>query len=400
MNESVAEGPREIVERDGVRFTLLGTAHVSRASVEEVRRLIEGGDFDAVAIELCATRHEAMHHPERMAEMNLFRVLREGRAGMVAASLFLGAYQRRLGEQLGTEPGAEMRAAEEAARDRGLPLWLVDREIGVTLRRVYRGLPWWQKLPLLSGLLGGLLSREQISEEEIERLKQGDILESSFSEFAERSPLLYETLVAERDRYMAQRLLEESRLDGKPAREVLVVVGAGHLEGLARALGEAQADAEQRAALERTPPPARWPRVLPWVIAVVILTGFAAGFMRSPDLGLRMVTDWVLINGGLSAFGAAAALAHPVTILGALLAAPLTSLNPTIGAGFVAAAIELCMRQPQVADFQALRDDVIRARGWWSNRVARVLLVFLFVTLGSAAGTYIGGFRVFEHLFS
>ena len=393
----MTQGPRRIVERDGVRFTLLGTAHVSRASAEEAAELAGREDYDAVALELCTTRHRAMRQPEQMADMNLFQVLREGKGGMVAANLFLGAYQRRLAEQLGTEPGAEMRAAEDAALEREAPVWLVDREVGATLRRVYRGLPWWQRMPLLAGLFGSLFSREEVSEEEVERLKEGDILESSFSELAERSATLYEKLVAERDRYMAQRLLEESA--GAPqVREVLVVVGAGHLKGLAEALESMPRDRELRQSLETVPRPARWPKAIPWVIAGIILSGFAAGFYRSTEMGLAMIGDWVLINGTLSALGAAVALAHPVTIIGALLAAPLTSLNPTIGAGFVAAAIELLVRQPRVVDFQTLRDDVARAAGWWRNRVARTLLVFLFVTLGSAAGTYLGGARVFERL--
>ncbi len=394
----MTQGPREIVTRNGVRYTLLGTAHVSRASAEEAAALAAEEHFDAVAIELCPTRHRAMREPEALAEMNLFRVLREGKAGMVAANLFLGAYQRRLAEQLGTEPGAEMRAAEDAAEARNKPVWLVDREVSITLKRVYRSLPWWQRLPLLSGLFASLFSRETVSEAEVEKLKEGDILESSFSELAERSAGLYEKLVAERDRYMAQRLLEETAAAKDSPREVLVVVGAGHLRGLAEALKEQDEDPELRRSLEATPRPARWPSVLPWVVVAIILSGFAAGFYRSTELGLAMVGDWILINGTLSALGATLALAHPVTIVGALLAAPLTSLNPTIGAGFVAAAIELVVRQPRVADFQSLRDDVAQARGWWHNRVARTLLVFLFVSIGSAAGTYLGGARVFEHL--
>ncbi|MEA5445893.1 TraB/GumN family protein [Gammaproteobacteria bacterium AB-CW1] len=391
-------GPRQVIERDGTRFTLLGTAHVSLASAEEAEALAQDERFDAVAVELCETRHQAMRDPSHMANLDLFQVFRQGKGGMVAASLMLGAYQRRLSEQLGTEPGAEMRRAEDAAVKRGAPVWLVDREIGTTLKRVYRAHRWWERLPLLAGLFASLLSREKVSEAEIERLKEGDVIENSFRELAEQSDTLYQKLVAERDEYMAQRLLAELESCEERPREVLVVVGAGHLKGLAKALSEAPRDPEHELALARLPRPARWPKVLPWAIVAIILSGFALGFARSPELGLRMAADWVLINGGFSALGAAAALAHPLTIIGSMLAAPLTSLNPTIGAGFVAAALELSLRKPRVADFQSLRDDVINWWGWWQNRVARTLLVFLFVTLGSALGTYLGGFRVFEHL--
>jgi pheromone shutdown-related protein TraB len=394
------DGPRRIIERDGTRFTLVGTAHVSRHSADEVQRLITSGDYDAIAIELCPSRHAALANPDAMAEMDLFRVIREGKVGMVAASLALGAYQQRLAEQFDIEPGAEMRVAIKAADEAGLPLQLVDREIGITLRRVYRGAPWWQRMSLLSGLLASLFSSEKITEEDIERLKQGDILESTFAEFASRSRVLYKPLIEERDHYMALRL-EQERRRHQP-KNVLVVLGAGHLDGVTGLL-EAPAPAQPEAELTRletVPPTARWIRALPWVVVAVIIGGFIAGFMRSTELGMQMVVDWVLINGTLSAAGAAAALAHPLTVIAAFIAAPLTSLNPTIGAGLVVATVELTLRRPYVRDFSRLRKDVAHITGWWRNRVSRVLLVFLFATLGSAAGTYIAGFRIFERLVS
>ncbi len=391
-------GPRHLVTREGTEFTLLGTAHVSRHSAAEVRQLIAEGGYDAVAIELCESRAAAIRDPDALANMDLFRVIREGKAGMVAASLALGAYQQRLAEQLGIEPGAEMRDAISSAEKAGVPVMLIDRDIGTTLRRMYRGAPWWQRLGLLSGILASLFSRDQITEQDIERLKQGDMLESTFAEFASRSRVLYRPLIEERDRYMAARL-EQERLRGQ-ARRILVVIGAGHLKGLARHLEETpptDAGAEVRA-LDTVPPGSRFMQWLPWLVVAAILGGFAAGFWRSTDLGQQMVIDWVLINGTLSAAGAAAALAHPLTVVAAFVAAPLTSLNPTIGAGLVVATVELWLRRPHVRDFSNLRRDVARLGGWWRNRVSRTLLVFLFATLGSAAGTYIAGFRIFERL--
>ncbi len=139
--------------------------------------------------------------------------------------------------------------------------------------------------------------------------------------------------------------------------------------------------------------------MLPWGIVALVLAGFVIGFSRSQELGLQLIGDWIVINGGLAGLGALIALAHPVTILGVIIAAPLTSLNPLIGAGFVAAAIELWLRKPSVGDFSNLRKDVTKATGWWRNRVARTLLVFFLATLGSAAGTYLAGFRIFGRLF-
>jgi pheromone shutdown protein TraB len=196
---------------------------------------------------------------------------------------------------------------------------------------------------------------------------------------------------------MAARLREEIESHGH--ENLLVVIGAGHLQGIARYL---ESQREPPAAiidqLDRLPAPSRWPRLIPWAIVALILSGFAVGFMRSPNLGWKLVTDWVLINGGLSALGALIAAAHPLTVLIAFLAAPLTSLNPTIGAGMVTAATELYVRKPTVADFGALRSDTTSLKGWWQNRVSRILLIFFLSTLGSALGTYLAGFRIFQRL--
>lgn len=383
------------VQVGDTEFNLLGTAHVSRESAEDVRReLSQQGHYDAVAIELCGSRHKAIADPDHLAQMDLFQALRQGKGGMIAASLALGAYQQRLAEQFGIQPGAEMHAAMEAAKTADIPVLLIDREIGVTLKRVYRGVSWWQRFALLAGLGGSLLSRERVSEEDIERLKQGDILEATFTDFAEQSPALYHALIAERDRFMAAKLLANAA--GR-YRRVLVVVGAGHLDGLARELAGLNGDPNRVIdELEATPPASRWPRIIPWLIVAAILVGFAYGFSQNTDLGWRLIAEWVVINGTLCALGSLIALAHPVTVAVSFLAAPLTSLNPTIGAGFVTAATELTLRKPTVSDFAQLRSDVAHLRGWWRNRVARVLLVFILSTIGSAAGTYIAGFRIFE----
>lgn len=389
--------PTRSLRLDETHITLLGTAHVSRASAEAVAAELAGGDYDAVAVELCPSRYDAVVDPDSLARMDLFKVMREGKVPMVTASLALGAYQQRLAEQFGIEPGAEMRAAIEQARSRHLPVILIDREIGITLRRIYRSVSWWRRLGLFSSLLASVLSRERVDEREIERLKEGDILETTFAQFAEQAGDLYRPLIDERDRYMAARL-RQSVGEGR-YRRVLAVVGAGHLQGIARYL-QAPDDAPARtlAELDRVPPPSRWPRILPWLVVAVVLAGFTLGFSRSPALGWRLVADWVLINGGLSALGALIAAAHPLTVITAFLAAPLTSLNPTVGAGMVTAGVETWLRRPSVGDFGRLRTDTTALAGWWRNRVARILLVFLLSTLGSAAGTYLAGFRIFDQL--
>ncbi len=390
------EEPVREIERDGVHYTLLGTAHVSPASAAAVRYHIESGQFDAVAIELCPSRHRALSDPDAWRSMNLFQIIRERKAGMMMASLALAAYQRRIAEQFDIEPGAEMKAAIEASDSHELPLQLIDREIGITLKRTSRRLSWWKRWVLTNGLVLSLFSRERIEEEDIERLKQGDILNETFSEFAEQSPELYESLIAERDRYMAARLRQDN--EGHEGRRVLAVLGAGHLAGTAEALRHDVEPAGEVEQLNATPPPSRFWKAIPWIILVAVLTGFGIGFWRSPELGWSLVLTWVVINGGLSALGAAIARAHPITVLAALCAAPLTSLNPTIGAGMVTGAVEASLRKPRMGDFETLRDDVVQLSGWWKNRVARVFLVFFLSNLGSALGTWIAGASMIRQL--
>ncbi len=390
--------PIKTVRVNNCNITLLGTAHVSKASADKVQELIATEKYDAVAVELCPSRHKVIVNPDAMAKMDLFQVIKNGQASMVAASLALGAFQQRMAEQLGIEPGAEMRVAIKDAQAAKLPVLLIDREIGTTMKRIYRSVPWWKRMNLFAGLIASVISKEKFNADEIERLKEGDVLESSFAQFAENEKELFRPLISERDEYMTARLIKECKENGY--QHILAVIGAGHLNGMARQL-EAQniTNPDERITqLETIPPSSSWFKYLPWLIVALIVTGFVIGFMRSPEMGTAMVIDWIVINGGLSAIGAAIAFAHPLSVLTAFLAAPLTSLNPTIGAGMVVAAVETYLRKPKVGDFNRLRADTTSLKGWWSNQVTRILLIFIFSTLGSAIGTYVAGFRIFEQL--
>ncbi len=391
-----AQPIREIT-RDGVHYTLLGTAHVSRTSAEAVADMAGNGNFDAIAVELCAARLEALSGKKDWKDLDLYKIIREKKAGLVMANLALSGYQRRIAEQFGIEPGAELKAAVDAAKKRNLPLQLIDRDLAITLKRSYRNIPWYKRIYMTTGLLLSSVSSEEIDEESIEKLKQGDILESAFTEFAEYSPELYESLIAERDRFMAAKLREQNK--GNEGQRILAVVGAGHLDGLARHLADGRSDpAAEVEKLNHLAPRSRWPRLIPWLIAALIFTGFLIGFSRSPELGWKLVLIWVTINGGLAGLGALIARAHPLTILSAVVAAPLTSLNPAIAAGMVTGLVESWIRKPRVSDLERLRLDVTSVKGWFRNPATRILLVFFFSNLGSAMGTWIAGFQIFGAL--
>lgn len=394
--QGVNNDPTLQVEVQGNNITLLGTAHVSRHSAEQVEFLLRSGEFNCVAVELCEARHFALSNPDSLAEMDLMQVIREGKASMIAANLAMGAFQQRLADQFGIEPGAEMRAALNTAQELDIPVVLIDRDIGTTLKRTAHSLSWWRRWALFSGLIAGLVSKDDVTEDEVESLKQGDMLESTFAEFAQDREDLYRPLIAERDTYMATRLMETHQAGDD--KKTLAVIGAGHLKGIGEQLEVIDEPESTRVQLETLPVKSRWPKLIPWAIALLIVSGFVIGFMRSPDLGWQLVMEWVIINGSLSALGALIATAHIGTVITAFVAAPLTSLNPTIGAGMVTAAAELWLRKPHVSDFSELRRATSSFTGWFKNRVSRTLLVFLFSTLGSAIGTYLAGFRIFDLL--
>jgi pheromone shutdown-related protein TraB len=393
--------PIERVHRDGVEYVVLGTAHVSRASVDAVKALLASESFDAIAVELCESRAQGMRDPEAFKQMDLFRVIREGKAGMVAASLVLSTFQKRLADQYGIQPGAEMKAAMDGAAELNVPLWLVDREVGTTLKRAWHSVGFWQRFGLLGGMLASVFERETIDEKEIEKLKQGDMLESAFSEFANESAPLYRSLIAERDAYMAARLREEAgrSVTANPCK-VLVVIGAGHLKGLGEHLRIQQADPSDTVAeLAKTPPKAKWPK---WLAVGLVLLVFAAigyAFHRNTALGAQALRDWVLFTGGFSAIGALLARAHPLSIIAAFVAGPIKPFRPGIPSGGISAMVEAWVRRPRVADFESLRDDIVHWSGWWTNRVARTLLNFFLVCLGTIVGEYTAGIHILKNLF-
>ncbi len=367
------------------RIFLCGTAHVSKSSAELVREAVETHAPDVICVELCEPRLSSLRNPELWRETDIFEVVKSGRAYVLLAQLILSSFQKRLAEQFGVRPGEEMREAIRLAEEKGIRLEVVDREIRITLKRAWAEASFWSLLKLSSGLFASLFTQEEISEQEIEALKSGDTLSAMMAEFSDYLPEVKDVLIDERDRYMAAKIYASG------GERVLAVVGAGHVPGIQRTLG---ADVDL-ASLEELPPPRAWVKTIAWGVPALILGMFVYGFIYSgAETSLEMLGVWFLANGTLSALGALLALAHPLTILTAFLAAPITSLNPTIAAGWVCGLVEALLRKPRVKDLESLADDVSSVRGFWSNRVSKVLLVIILANLGSVAGTLLGSFKV------
>ncbi len=393
---SAFDGQPLIETRVGdIEYTLLGTAHVSKASVDAVRHLIATRPFDLIAVELDEHRHHSLMRPDDWRSVDLFKIVKDGKAGMLAANLALGAYQRRLAEQFGVEPGAELKAACLEAQARSTPVELIDRDVGVTLKRAYAAVGFVDKFSIVGGLVASAISSDEISEQDVEKLKEGDILTNTFDEFARQSKPLHHALIVERDRYMAARL----RAATKPGQRVLAVVGAGHLAGLARALeGRDPGDTESVEMLRALPPPSLWPKLIGYAVIALLIGGFVWAFSQGVDVGRDLLSFYVLATGGFAAIGALIAGGHPLSIVAAFLSAPLTVLHPALAAGMFSAGAEVWIRKPRVADFEALRDDLKQWRGWWKNRVARTLLVFFLTNACTGIGVYLTGIEFFRRL--
>ena len=387
----------KIIQLNNSEITLIGTAHVSQLSVEMVEEKIATGDYDCVAVELCSPRLENITNQAWWKNLDIYQIFKKKKAGLLLINLALTAYQKRLAERIGVEAGKEMVRAVELSHEKDLRLEVIDRNISTTLHRLVTEVSFWQKMKIVGGLVIGVFVGEEISEEQIEDLKRGDMLHAVVSEFGEELPEIKRVLIDERDEYMVGRLAQISASDDAP-KKILALVGAGHLMGMMASI-DSPPDAGHLQELDQKPPPSKTGLYVGWGICILILSMFVVGFKQSPELGGQLVATWILLNGGLSALGTALALGHPVSIFAAFFAAPLTSLNPTIGAGMVVGLVESYMRKPKVGDFETLREDITHYSMWWKIRVARLLLIFFFSSFGSMIGTYAAGASIVTQLF-
>jgi pheromone shutdown-related protein TraB len=368
-------------------FVLVGTAHVSEQSVEEVRRVILEEHPDRVCVEIDQSRYNSLVEKKSWEALNIGQVLRERKGFLLLANLVLSSFQRRLGAQTGVSPGEEMLTAIRLCQQQAIPFSLCDRDIQVTLRRAWSRTGFWGKNKMLAALLSSVFTREKLDAAEIEKLKNKGAFQNMMDELAEFLPGVKEVLIDERDRYLASRIFTAS------GERIVAVIGAGHVEGIVHNLEELQAGRLEAdtSALETVPPRKRLSRALSYILPAIILGLIAAGFFRHGwQLSLDMLWKWFLVNGTLSAIGSLVALAHPLTIVAAFVGAPFTSLNPTIGVGIVTGVLEALLRKPRVNDFATLSEDLLTFKGFYRNRVTHILLVFLFSSIGSSIGTFVG----------
>lgn len=379
---------QKVLELNNRKITLIGTAHVSAESISEVENVISDVKPDCVAIELDEKRYESITNPDKYRELDIIKVLKRKEGFLLLANIVMASFQKRMGKNAGVKPGEEMVAAINKAKELNIPTALVDRPIQITFRRAWKKTSAYGKTQLLSALLASGFSKDEISSEEIENLKQSSEMDSMMKELSEVMPAVKQVLIDERDQYLASHIWKAE------GNNIVAVLGAGHLPGVEAHLkkiveNQASTDTSEIASI---PESSIFSKIMMWLIPALIVAVIAFGFyIGGKDAGSKMALNWILWNGILAGLGALIAGGNPLTILVSFVGAPVTSLCPFIGVGIVAGIVQAAICKPQVKDLETLSDDAGSIKGFYKNKILRVLLVFLLSSVGSSIGTFAAG---------
>ena len=381
-----------IINIDEREFIIVGTAHISRQSADLVKEVITKEKPDTVCVELDEKRFKALSEKNRWENLDIKTIIKEKQLSTLLINLVLASYQKKLGEKLGVTPGTELLEAANTANELNLPIELCDREVRITLRRSWHSMTFWQKIKFLTSGLAGLFEKQELTEEKLAELRSKDVLSEMMEELGKAMPVLKRVLIDERDSYLAEKM---KRAKGN---KIVSVVGAGHVNGIINHLKNERAVDLKK--IEEIPPSKPIAKIIGWGIpAIIVGSIFYIGYAKGLSEAGNNAMFWILANGIPSAIGAIIALAHPITIITAFVAAPITSLSPLIGAGYVAAFVQAYFKPPVVKEFQNVMSDFNHFSKWWKNRLLKVFLVFILTSLGSVLGTYVGFFEIVRNVF-
>ena len=371
---------------------LIGTAHISKESVDLVRQVIAKERPDCVCVELDEKRYEALAKRKTWELLDLREIIRKKQLSTLLINMILASYQKRLGDQMGVKPGTELLEAVQEAEKYGIPVALCDRDVRVTLRRAWQSTSFWRKNYLLASILTSMFEETEITEDKLRELKESDVLSELLSELGQAMPELKQVLIDERDTFLAEKI------KGAEGKRLVAVVGAGHVAGIKTALGEDRSG--QMEGINIIPPVSPVWKVAGWAIpAIIVLALVAIAVTRGAVVAGDNVLFWILATGLPAAFGAILALAHPFTILGAFVGAPITPLLPVLGVGHLTAFIQVMAQPPLVIEFETVLQDMASVRGWWRNRLLRLFLAFMLPSMGAVVGMWVGGSRIISTLF-
>ena len=380
------------INKAGREFIIVGTAHISRQSADLVKEVIEKENPNVVCVELDEKRLKALSEKNRWENLDLRKIIKEKQLSTLIVNLVLSSYQKKLGEKLGVSPGTELLEAVQVANEKNIPIELCDREVRITLRRAWHSMNLWQKSKFLAGGLGGLFEKQELTEEKLAELRNKDVLSEMMDELGKAMPVLKKIIIDERDQYIAQRMKDSN------GKKIVSVVGAGHVKGIKKFL-ESNDEVDLKN-IETIPKPSLLNKILGWGIPFIIVASiFYIGLSQGITEAGSNALFWILACGIPSAIGSLLAVAHPVTILVSFLSAPITSLSPLIGVGYVAAFVQAYMQPPIVKEFQEVSKDFRKVSNWWKNRLLKVFLVFILSSIGGVIGTSVGFFEIVKNVF-
>lgn len=391
---------QEKFELEGKEFILLGTAHVSELSIKEVERVVEEQNPDVIAVELDEKRYESIENPESWKDMDIIKVLKNKQGFLLLANIVLSNYQMKMGSHSGIKPGQEMVAAVNKANELNINKVFLDRPLSITMRRAWAKTSASEKMQLLSFLCSSAFSKVELSNDEVESLKKKSEMDAMLCELSNNFPVAKEVFIDERDRYIASKIWNCS------GKRIVAVIGAGHMKGVRKYLEQMAEDDSfvEISDIENVPNKSVASKIVSWIIPILILALIVFGFIYGgKEKGSELLSSWVLWNGLLAGIGAIIGGAHIVTILVSIIGAPFTSLCPFIGIGFVAGIVQAMIKKPTVKDIENLQKDGGSIKGFYRNRIIRVLLVFFLSSLGSSVGTFVGGasfVAIFSKLFN
>ena len=386
ITEKISDTFHRLTFADGRQVLLVGTAHVSKESVDEVAAVIEDEQPDHICLELDDGRMKNRQDQDAWSKMDIKKVLKERKGFLLLANMALASFQKRMGDQSGSAPGEEILSAARLAKEKEIPFSLCDREIQITFTRAWRKSNLWNKMKLIATIISAVLSNEKITAEELEDLKKADVMQNMMDEMAKELPSVKEVLIDERDRYLATSIYLA------PGDKKLAVIGAGHQGGVIQTFEKIEKGtlSTDLSDITSIPKAGKGGKIIAWAIPVLIVGILIHGFFNlGQSEGLKMFGYWLGVNMSLTAIGAIASLAHPLNAVVSILAAPFTSLHPGIGVGMVSGVLQATLKKPLVQDFERLSNDATTFKGWYRNRVLHILLVFFFTSLGSAIGTFV-----------
>lgn len=367
--------------QDGKKLYLIGTAHVSSKSMELVDETIRKYKPDTVCIELDEQRYKSIIQRNKYENINIIEIIKKKQLFFFIGQFILASFQKKISNKTNSRPGEEFKKAIETAEEIDAKLLLADRNVGVTLKRAWRLTPFRHKMKMFFSLFLG--EDDDIDEAKIEELKTGNAIDEMVKTFSKDLPDTKEVMIDERDTFLV------SEIQNNLGDITVAVVGAGHVPGMLKKFDEFISN-EEKEKINIVPDKGFIGKIIPWIIPVVIIVIFTLGFIYGKrDVAGDVIIYWILINGVLSALGCLLSLAHPLTIIAGFIAAPITSLNPTIGAGMVTALVQTFLVKPRVMDFEEIQEGSMSIIRWWKNRVTKIFLVFILSSIGSSVGTFI-----------